>query len=200
MARGADPGGANHRAWVRAFVDYAAPVAFAVAFFGFGRDTVLASGVLVVASVIALAAGWIMERRVAPLPLFAGVLAIVFGGLTLVFHDDRFVKIKVTVVNGLLASAMLGGWLTRRNLMKPLFGEAIRLPEPAWRSLMIRYGLWFAVVAVANEYVWRTQSDAFWVTFRTALLPAAVLFSLLQLPFMLKHMEKDAPEPAEPGF
>lgn len=200
MGDGANPGGTNGRAWVRAFVDYAAPVAFAVAFFGFGRDTVLASGVLVAASVVALAVGWIVERRVAPLPLFAGVLAIIFGGLTLIFHDDRFVKIKVTVVNGLLASALLGGWLLKRNFMKPLFGEAIRLPEAAWRNLMLRYGAWFTLVAVVNEFVWRTQSDAAWVTFRTALLPAAVVFSLLQLPFMLKHMEKDAPEPADPGF
>lgn len=200
MAEEANPGGSNSRVWVRAFVDYAAPVAFAVAFFGFGRDTILASGVLVVASIVALAVGWIVERRVAPLPLFAGVLAIIFGGLTLVFDDDRFVKMKVTVVNGLLASAMLGGWLTRRNFMKPMFGEAIRLPETAWRSLMVRYGAWFALVAVANEFVWRTQTDAVWVTFRTGLLPAAVVFSLLQLPFMMKHMEKDAPEPPEPGF
>jgi intracellular septation protein len=185
---------------VRAFVDYAAPIAFAVTFFGFGRDMQLATLALVIASVIALTVGFVVERRVAPLPLFAGGLAVIFGGLTLAFDDDRFVKMKVTVVNGLLASALLGGFVLRRNFMKPLFGEAIRLPDAAWRQLMLRYGAWFTLIAVVNEAVWRTQPDATWVTFRTALLPAAIVFSLLQLPFMLKHMEKDAPEPPEPGF
>lgn len=200
MAEGANPGGSNRRAWVRAFVDYAAPVAFAVAFFGFGRDTILASGVLVVASIVALTVGFVFERRVAPLPLFAGLLAVIFGGLTLLFDDDRFVKMKVTVVNGLLAAALLGGWAAGRNFMKPLFGEAIRLPEAAWRSLMLRYGAWFVLIAVVNEVVWRTQSDTVWVTFRTGLLPAAIVFSVLQLPFMMRHMEKDAPKPPEPGY
>ena len=202
-----NPGGSNRRAWVRGFVDYAAPLAFAVAFFGApllgvpDRERfMLATWVLVAASALALAVGFVAERRVAPLPLFAGLMALIFGVLTLVFHDESFVKIKVTVVNGLLAGALLGGWLLRRNLMRPLFGEAIRLPDAAWRQLMLRYGAWFALVAVANEWVWRTQPDATWVTFRTALLPAAVAFSLLQLPFMLRHMEKDAPKPPEPGF
>lgn len=190
----------NTRQWVRSLVDFGAPLAFAVAFFGSGRDFMLATWVLVGASIAALALGWFVERRVAPLPLFAGVLAIVFGALTLIFDDESFVKIKVTVVNGLLAAALLGGLATRRNFMKPLFGEAIRLPEAAWRTLMLRYGLWFVAIAVANEVVWRTQSDEVWVGFRTGLLPAAVVFSLLQLPFMMKHMEKDAPEPPDPGF
>lgn len=207
MAASENPGGANKRGWIRAFVDYAAPVAFAVAFFGaplFGvadkERFMIATGVLVAASVLALAVGFLVERRVAPLPLFAGVLAVVFGALTLIFNDDSFVKLKVTVVNGLLALALLGGHLFRRNFMKPLFGEAIRLPDAAWRTLMLRYGAWFTLVAIVNEFVWRTQSDSFWVAFRTGLLPAAVVFSLLQLPFMMRHMEKDAPEPPEPGF
>lgn len=194
-----NPGGDNRRQWVRAFVDYAAPVAFAVAFFGFGRDTILASGVLVVASVIALAVGYLVEKRVAFLPLLAGGFAIVFGGLTLIFNDDSFVKMKVTVVNGLLSAVMLGGFVLKKNFMAKLFGEALRLPESAWRVLMIRYGLWFAAVAIVNEVVWRTQDDATWVAFRTGLLPAAVVYSLLQVPFMMKHLEKDAPPPADPG-
>lgn len=202
-----NPAGSNHRQWVRAVVDYAAPLAFAATFYGaplLGVSSedrfMLATWVLVAASALALAVGYLVERRVAPLPLFAGGLALVFGGLTLAFDDARFVKIKVTVVNGLLASALLGGWALRRNFMRPLFGEAIRLPDAAWRVLMLRYGAWFALIAVVNEIVWRTQPDGTWVTFRTLLLPAAIAFSLLQLPFMLKHMEKDAPEPPEPGF
>jgi intracellular septation protein len=190
----------NTKQWVRSLVDFGAPVAFAVAFFGSGRDFMLATWVLVAASAAALLIGFLVERRVAPLPLFAGIMALVFGALTLIFDDESFVKLKLTVVNGLLAAVMLGGWRLNKNPMKPIFGEAIRLSEAAWRVLMIRYGLYFLVVAVVNEIVWRTQDDATWVAFRTALLPAAIVFSLAQVPFMMKHMEKDAPEPPDPGF
>lgn len=195
-----NPGGNNTRPWVRALVDYGAPAAFAAAFFGSGRDFMVATWVLVAASVVALAIGFAVERRVAPLPLFAGAMALIFGTLTLVFHDETFVKIKVTVVNGLLAAVMLGGWALKKRWMQTLFGEAIRLPDSAWRVLMIRYGLWFVFVAIVNEVVWRTQPDATWVTFRTLLLPAALVFSLLQAPFMMKHLEKDLPPPPEPGL
>ena len=78
------------------------------------------------------------------------------------------------------------------------------MPDAAWRQLTLRYGLYFVAVAVANEFVWRTQSDAFWVNFRTALLPLALVFSLSQTPFMMKHLRKPedgetAPEPPDPG-
>lgn len=189
--------------WVRAAVDYGAPIAFALTFYP-TKDFMLATWVLVGASIIALAIGFLVEKRVAPLPLFAGILAIVFGVAALVFNDESFVKIKLTVINAALATVMLGGFALKKNPMKVLFGESVRLSEDAWRVLMLRYGLYFVAVAAVNEVVWRTQPDATWVTFRMILLPLAVVFSLTQVPFMMKHMQKDeekaAPEPPDPGF
>lgn len=189
--------------WVRAAVDYGAPIAFALTFYP-TKNFILATEVLVAASALALAVGWLVERRVAPLPLFAGLAALVFGALTLIFHDESFVKIKLTVVNGALAAVMLGGFVLKKNPIKALFGESVRLPDQAWRVLMLRYGLYFLAVAAVNEVVWRTQPDATWVTFRMVLLPLAIVFSLTQVPFMMKHMQKDGedgtPEPPDPGF
>ncbi|WP_346427335.1 septation protein IspZ [Caulobacter sp. 17J65-9] len=190
--------------WVRAAVDYGAPIAFALTFYP-TKDFMLATEVLVVASVLALAVGFLVEKRVALLPLFAGVIAIVFGAAALIFHNESFVKIKLTVINAALAAVMLGGLVLRKNPMKVLFGESLRLAEDAWRVLMLRYGLYFLTVAVVNEAVWRTQTDSTWVTFRMILLPLAIVFSLTQVPFMMKHMQKDGdenatPEPPDPGF
>lgn len=190
--------------WVRAAVDYGAPIAFALTFYP-TKDFMLATWVLVGASIVALAIGFLVEKRVAPLPLFAGLLAIVFGIAALIFNNESFVKIKLTVINGALAAVMLGGFFLKKNPMKVLFGESIRLSDDAWRVLMLRYGLYFVAVATVNEVVWRTQPDATWVTFRMILLPLAVVFSLTQVPFMMKHMQKDgeekaAPEPPDPGF
>lgn len=189
--------------WVRTTVDYGAPIAFAVTFFASGRDFMLATAVLVAASALALLLGFVVERRLAPLPLIAGGLALVFGGLTLWFDDPMFVKIKVSIVNLLFAGLLLGGVMLRKNPVKALLGESISMDDDAWRNLTIRYGLYFVAVALANEYVWRTQSDDTWVAFRIALLPAALLFSVAQAPFLMRNMKKaeDASaEPPDPGF
>jgi intracellular septation protein len=194
----------SHARWVRVAVDYGAPIAFAITFYGFGRNLFLATGVLVVASMLALLVGFIVERRLAPMPLIAGGFALVFGGLTLVFHDASFVKMKISFQNAAFAAALLGGLALGKNPLKALLGASLRMADAAWRQLTLRYGLYFVAVAIANEVIWRTQSDAFWVNFRTALLPLAIVFSLSQTPFMMKHLQKPdegdtAPEPPDPG-
>ena len=194
----------SHARWVRIAVDYGAPIAFAITFFGFGHDVIKATGVLVAASIVALLVGFIVEKRVAPLPLIAGIFAVVFGGLTLVFHDDRFVKMKLTFQNAAFAAALLGGVLLGKNPLRLLLGDSMRMPDAAWRTLTIRYGLYFVCVAIANEIVWRTQSNEFWVGFRIAVLPLALLFVMTQVPFMMKHLQQpddrvSAPEPPDPG-
>jgi intracellular septation protein len=118
----------KNAAWVRTAIDYGAPVAFGVAFFATGRNFQTATWVLVAASALALILGYVVERRVALLPLFSGVMALIFGTLGLVFHSDVFVKIKVTVVNAALALFMIGGVLAKRAPLKALMGEAVHLP------------------------------------------------------------------------
>ena len=172
--------------WVRIGVDFGAPGAFMIAFFA-TRDMMTATWALVVGSVIALAAGWIFEKRVAPLPLVAGLAAIVFGVLTLVFQDERWVKVKPTVLNLCFAGFLLGGLLLKRSPLKLVLGEVIRLPDDLWRTLALRYGLFFLAVAVLNEFVWRTQPDDVWVIFRMpGLQLLALAFSATQFPLMLR--------------
>jgi intracellular septation protein len=192
--------------WVRSAVDFGALAAFIAAYL-VTHDVIKATWALVAASAIALIAGYAVERRIAPMPLIAGVFALIFGTLTIVLHNKDIIKIKVTVLNGLFAAVLLGAPLFGKNPIKALLGESIALPEPAWRNLTIRYGLFFALCAVLNEIVWRTQSDDFWMLrFRPGLWIAAFLFAFAQVPFIMKHMQKDGeehqvtPEPPDPGF
>jgi intracellular septation protein len=155
------------RQWIRFSVDYAALVVFAAVYFLGGRDFMKATGAIVVASVLALMVGWLVERRLAWLPLFVGGMAALFGGLTLLFHDPRILKIKPTVINLVLATILFGGLALRRNPLKLLLGEALALPDDVWRKLTIRFGCLYVVLAVANLVIWRTQSEATWVLFRS---------------------------------
>jgi intracellular septation protein len=121
----------------------------------------------------------------------------VFGGMTLAFHDPRFIKIKPTVVNVIFGAALLTGLAMRRNPLKWLLGEALALPDDGWRKLMLRYALYFLAMAALNEVVWRTQTDATWVNFHVwGQWVCVLLFSLSQIPFMMKYMKAiQAPPP-----
>lgn len=183
---------------VRAIVDYGGLAVFVVAYFIAklilkqppNPALLTATWGLVAGSAVALVVGLVAERRIAPLPLFAGLLALIFGGLTLVFHDPRFVKIKPTAINIVLGSAMLGGTAMGKNPLKSLFSSALNLSPEGWRKLTIRYGVFFFVMAGLNEAVWRTQPDAVWVLFRfPGLQILSLLFALTQVPMMMKDMK-----------
>jgi intracellular septation protein len=187
----------SRRHWVRWFVDYSALVVFVAAYFATGRSLVQASWWLVGGSALALVVGLAVERRIAPFPTIAGGAALLFGGLTLVFDDPRFLKIKPTVMNGLFGIALLAGLALRKNPLKLVLGDAFVMPEDVWRQLTIRYvGLFFGLAA-ANEVVWRTQPDTVWVVFRfPGLMVLTFLFTLAQVPLLMRYVKsEDLPPP-----
>ena len=209
---------------IRQAVDFGALVAFMAAYavnrFARGLDgqeaMVQATWVLVGASLLALIVGYVVEKRVAPLPLLTGGFALLFGVLTLVFHDPRLLQIKITVQNALLAGVLLGSLPIRRYPFIYLLGEAIKITDTGWRGLTLRYGLYFAVVAVLNELVRspavieaalkalnRPPADPYdvWMSFRGGLWMASAAFGIWQVFFIMKHLIKDeteAPEPVSP--
>ena len=183
---------------VRAVVDYGGLAVFLLAYFAAkmvlkqpGTAALLtATWGLVVGSALALIVGLVAERRIAPLPLFAGLAALIFGGLTLVFHDPRFVKIKPTAINIALAGIMLVGTAMGKNPLRALFAGALHLSPQGWRKLTIRYGIFFLMMAAANEVVRRTQPDSVWILFRfPGLQVLSLLFAMTQVPMMMKDMK-----------
>jgi len=175
--------------WVRAVIDYAAPAAFLIGFV-LTRDVVQATWALVIGSAVGLAIGFATERRVAPMPLVAGAFAVIFGGLTLIFHDPQFVMMKPTFAGVAFCLALFAGLAFRRNPLKALFGDALHLSDQAWRTLTWRYGLYFLATAVLNEIVWRNWPQQ-WPYFKfPGLALLAVAFSLTQAPLMMRHRQE----------
>jgi intracellular septation protein len=147
-----------------------------------------ATAAFMVATVVALGAAYGLTRRIPILPLVTGAIVLVFGGLTLVFADDVFIKLKPTVVNALLSAALFGGLAFKRPLLKPLFEAAFQLDAAGWRVLTFRWACFFAGLAALNEIVWRSVSTDSWVTFKVfGLLPLTLLFSVAQVPFIRRH-------------
>jgi intracellular septation protein len=185
--------------WVHWFVNYAGLVVFLITLVamklghqGDNESAVAASWAIVGGSVLALGVGLIWERRWAPMPLVTAVLGLIFGGLTVFFHDARFIKIKPTILYVAFGLFLITGHLRGKNPLKVLMGEAFHLPDPVVRTLTLRYALFFFALAAANEAVWRTQSTIFWGFFKFPGVPIIIfLFAMSQAPLMMKHMPDD---------
>jgi len=180
--------------WVHYLIDYGGLVAW-LATLVITRSAITSSWVIVGASVLALLIGLVVERRIAPMPLVTAVLGLIFGGLTLFFHDERFIKVKPTILYALFGLFLITGALRGKNPLKVLMGDAFHLPDPVVRTLTLRYALFFFALAIANEVVWRTQSTIFWGFFKFPGVPIIIfLFALSQAPLMMKHMPDDEAE------
>jgi intracellular septation protein len=180
------------RKWLRYAVDFSTPLSFIIVYFAFGRDFMKATAVSIVVAVIAIAVGLIIERRIAWLPLFIGVMSALFAGLTLFFHQKWILQNRPTFVNIFIGALLLGGLAMKKNPIKAVLGSSLELPDEAWRKLGFRYGLWSLFLGVLNFLVWKTQSEATWVTFDTiGLRILSALFGMSQVPLLMKYMSAD---------
>ena len=154
-----------------------------------------ATATVMVAAVIAVCAGYWLDRKVHPIPLATAVIVLVFGGLTLYLNNDMFIKMKPTMIYGLFGATLLGGLYFNRPLVKYVLGAAVTLNEAAWRVLTWRFGLFFFVMALLNELIWRNFSSDLWVNYHVfGAIALTVLFSMSQVPFLLKHqIETESP-------
>ena len=151
-----------------------------------------ATGAFMVATVVALALSRVLFGRIPIMPLVSGFFVMTFGGLTLLLHDDLFIKMKPTIVNSIFATILLGGLAMGHSLLKYLFGEVFNLREPGWRILTFRWACFFVLLAVLNEIIWRTTSTDFWVSFKVfGIMPLTMVFAVSQIG-LLKQYENQS--------
>ncbi len=152
-----------------------------------------ATGLFMAATVLALAWGWLGERRLRLMPVITLVLVLFFGTLTLYFRDSTFIKMKPTAIYLLFAAALGGGAAFGQYYLKMVFDGAFEMPDRAWRTLSWRWTGFFVVLAGLNELVWRTMSESAWVNFKVfGLMPLVFGFALLNMPLVLKYMRNEA--------
>jgi len=103
-------------------------------------------------------------------------------------HDETFIKVKPTIVNSLFGIILIGGLFFKKSLLAIVLDTVLDLTDEGWKQLTLRWGLFFFVLAVINEIVWRTQSTEFWVGFKVfGIMPITIIFALSQTPVILKH-------------
>ncbi|QDP18762.1 septation protein A [Sphingomonas xanthus] len=162
----------------------------------------VATGAFMAAMVAALVFAAVRYRYVSPLLLFSGVMVVILGGLTIWLQNETFIKVKPTIYYGLVAGLLAFGLATGRPLLKLVLGSAYPgLTETGWYKLSRNWAVFFAVMAVVNEAVWRNSTTDFWIGFKLwGVIPATLLFAIANVPMLLRHgLNAEETKPAEPG-
>ena len=182
-----------YRPIIRLIADFGPLLVFFIIYFNNENDLKVAIPPFIIATLIALAVIYFLERRVPLVPLTGGILITLFGGLTLYFDNKIFFYMKPTIINLLFAIILFfGKYFTEKPLLKIFFQSAMKLEDNGWKKLNERWILFFIFVAILNEIVWRTQTEAFWVNFKVwGLLPISFLFAARQISLINKYKLKE---------
>ena len=143
---------------------------------------------LMIATVIAVLVSYVLEKKIPIMPTLGAGIVLIFGGLTIYFNDETFIKMKPTIINAVFAIILYGGIIFKKPLLKYLLGAALKLEEEGWKILTQRWIGFFIALAILNEVVWRTQTTDLWVNFKVfGILPITFIFTMLQFPLIKKY-------------
>jgi len=151
----------------------------------------VATAAFMVAITAAMIASYAVTRHIPMMALVTGVIVIVFGTLTLVLHDETFIKVKPTIIYALFATVLGVGLLFGRSFIAIMFDQVFNLTPRGWRLLTLRWALFFFAMAILNEFIWRTQSTDVWVNFKVfGAVPLTMIFAMMQMPLTRRyHLE-----------
>ena len=180
------------RSGIKFLTDFGPLLVFFIMYFKNDQNLKIAIPPFVIATLISLIIVYLLEKKIPMVPLLSGVLITLFGGLTLYFDNKIFFYMKPTIINILFAGILFfGKYFTKKPLLKIFFQNSLNLEDEGWRKLSFRWIYFFLFVAALNEFVWRTQTEAFWVNFKVwGLLPISFLFVAMQIPLMNKYKLK----------
>jgi len=148
----------------------------------------VATATFMVAVLAALAVSYVMTRQLPIMPVVTAIIVVVFGGLTLILHDATFIKVKPTIIYALFGAMLIGGLVFNKPLLEVVFDSMFDLTEEGWRKLTLRWAIFFFVLAVLNEIVWRNTSTDVWVDFKVfGVMPLTLVFGALQVPLLKRY-------------
>ena len=178
--------------WVKAGLEFGPILAFFLAFGWFKEQTftfggtsyggfIVATALFVPLLVVTTLILWRLTGRLSAMQVVTLVLVIVFGGLSVWLNDERFFKMKPTIIYVLFAAVLGFGLLRGTSYLRYAMDGVVPLKDEGWMILTKRVTIFFAGLAILNEVIWRTMSDQAWVNFKTFGLTIGVFaFFMLQ--------------------
>ena len=178
-----------NKSFTKFTTDFGPLLVFFVIYYKSDKNLSIALPPFIVATIVALAVVWFLEKKIPFVPLLGGVLITFFGGLTIYFDNPVFIYIKPTIINILFGLALLfGRFFSKEPILKKIIGKSIMLNDEGWKVLNNRWMYFFFFLAILNEFVWRTQSEEFWVNFKVwGLIPLTFIFTIFQVQIINKY-------------
>ncbi len=155
---------------------------------------IVATLIFVPILLVAMGILWMLTRTLSRMQIFTAFMVIFFGGLTAWFNDERFFKMKTSIVYGFFALILGIGLLRGKSYLQWIMGEFLPMKPEGWMIFTKRVALMFLALAVANEIIWRTQSTELWVKLETFAFPA-VLFVFLWAQIVMLQRYLIEPDP-----
>ena len=171
-----------------AILEYAPILVFFVTYLL--SDLFVATQVLMIVAILSLSIQYFNLGIVSWINILTVCFVLLFGALTLLLQDEQFIKMKLTIIEIILASVLLIGLWFKKLFIKKILGKAWpNVPDSVWRVFTIRYVIFFLIIAAANEIIWRTQSTDIWILFKTfGVLVATFIFAISQIPLVQKFI------------
>ena len=178
-----------NKSFIKFITDFGPLLIFFTFYYRSEKNLIIAIPPFIVATIIAIAVVWFLEKKIPMVPLLGGIFITLFGGLTIYFDNPIFIYIKPTIINILFGCGLLvGKFFTDEPLLKKMLGNSLSLTEEGWKVLNSRWIYFFFGLALLNEIIWRTQSEEFWVNFKVwGILPITFIFTIIQVPLINKH-------------
>lgn len=151
-----------------------------------------ATGVLIIATALQLVLSYLIFKKVEKMHIVTFVLVALFGSLTLAFHDDAFIKWKVTIVYVIFAGALIIGQIINKPILKGMLGKEMKVPEPVWAKVTWYWVVFFIACGLLNIYVAFSLPQETWVNFKVFGLTALTLANtVLTVFYLYKHLPED---------
>ena len=128
---------------------------------------IVAAAAFVPILLVSIAVLWLLSGKISRMQVFTAVMVIVFGGMTVWFNDEKFFKLKTTIVYGVFAGLLGIGLLQGKSYLQWVMSEFLPMRQEGWMQLTKRLTAFFAALAIGNEIVWRTMSTDAWVKIET---------------------------------
>lgn len=155
-------------------------------------DIYAASGALIAATALQLIVTYLLYKKIEKMHLITFVMVTVFGTLTLVFHDDAFIKWKVTVVYALFAVALAVSQLIKKPILKSMLGKELVVEDRIWAHVTWYWVSFFVTCALVNIYVAFSLSQEVWVNFKVFGLTALTLVNtVITVIYLYKNMPEE---------
>jgi intracellular septation protein len=140
---------------------------------------------------------WALTGKLSRMQLFTAFMVIFFGGLTAYFNDERFFKMKTTIVYGVMAGLLGIGLLRGQSYLQYVMEELLPMEQEGWMIFTRRLCYMFAALGIANEVIWRTQSTDLWVKLETFAFPVVLMVFLWVQIYRLQKYFIEPPEAPE---